>query len=49
MGDYAVRYPAQYIVLSLPQVCMLGPWNRLHLLVRSVVSPDHAKDLSRVL
>jgi hypothetical protein len=49
MGVYAVRYPAKYIVLSLPQVYMLGHWNRLHLLVRSVVSPNYAKDLSRVL
>jgi hypothetical protein len=49
MGIYAVRYPAKYIVLSLPQVYMLGHWNRLHLLVCSVVSPDNAKDLSRVL
>jgi hypothetical protein len=49
MGFYAVRYPAKYIVLSLLQVYMLGHWSRLHLLVRSVVSPDHAKDLSRVL
>jgi hypothetical protein len=49
MGVDAVRYPAKYIVLSLPQVYMLGHWNRLHLLVRSVVSPDHAANLSRVL
>jgi hypothetical protein len=49
MGVYAVRYPAKYIVLSLPQVYMLGHCSRLHLFVRSVVSPDHAKDLSRVL
>jgi hypothetical protein len=49
MGVYAVRYPAKYIVLSLPQVYMLGHWNRLRLLVRSVVSPDHAENLSRVL
>jgi hypothetical protein len=49
MGVYAVRYPAKYIVLSLPHVYMLGHWNHLHLLVRSVVSLDHAKDLSRVL
>jgi hypothetical protein len=50
MGVYAVRYPAKYIVLSLPQVYMLGHWNRLHLLiVRSVVSLDHAEVLSRVL
>jgi hypothetical protein len=49
MGVYAVRYPTKYIVLSLPQVYMVGHWNRLHLLVRSVVSFDHAEDLSRVL
>jgi hypothetical protein len=49
MGVYAVRYPAKYIVLSLPQVYMLGHWNCLHLLVCSVVSSDHAEDLSRVL
>jgi hypothetical protein len=49
MGVYAVKYPAKYIVLSLPQVYMLGYKNRLHLLVRSVVSSNHAKDLSRVL
>jgi hypothetical protein len=49
MGVYAVWYPAKYIVLSLPQVYILGQWNRLHLLVCSVVSPDHVKDLSRVL
>jgi hypothetical protein len=48
MGVYAVKYPTKYIVLSLPQVYMLGHWNCLHLLVRSVVSPDHAEDLSRV-
>jgi hypothetical protein len=47
MGVYAVRYLAKYIVLSLPQVYMLGHSNRL--LVHSVVSPDHAEDLSRVL
>jgi hypothetical protein len=45
MGVDDVRYPAKYIVLSLPQVYMLGHWNRLHLLVWSVVSPNHAKDL----
>jgi hypothetical protein len=39
MEVYAVRHPAKYIVLNLPQVYMLGRWNRLHLLVRSVVSP----------
>jgi hypothetical protein len=49
MGVYAVRYPAKYIVLSLPQIYILGHWNRLHLFVRSVVSPDHAENLSRVL
>jgi hypothetical protein len=49
MGVYAVGYPAKYIVLSLPQVYMLGHWNRLHLLVRSVASHNHAEDLSRVL
>jgi hypothetical protein len=49
MGVSAVRYPAKYIVLSLPQVYMLGHSNRLHLLVHSVVSSDHAKDLSKVL
>jgi hypothetical protein len=49
MGVYAVRYPAKNIVLSLPQVYMLGHWNDLHLLVRSMVSPDHAEDLSRVV
>jgi hypothetical protein len=49
MGLYAVRYPAKYIVLSIPQVYMLGHWNRLYLLVCSAVSPDHAKGLSRVL
>jgi hypothetical protein len=49
MGVYAVRYPAKYIVLSLPQVYMPGHWNRLHIIVRSVVSPDHAEHLSRVL
>jgi hypothetical protein len=49
MGVYAVRYPAKYIVPSLPQVYMLGHWNRLHLLVRSVVSSDYAEDLSGVL
>jgi hypothetical protein len=50
MGVYAVKYPTKYtIVLSLPQVYMLGHWNCLHLLVRSEVSPDHAEDLSRVL
>jgi hypothetical protein len=49
MGVYAVWYLAKYIVLNLPQVYMLGHWNRLHLLVHSVVSPDHAEDLSRVL
>jgi hypothetical protein len=49
MGVYAVKYPAKYIVLILPQVYMLGHWNRLHLLVRSVVSSNHAKGLSRVL
>jgi hypothetical protein len=49
MGVYAVRYPAKYIVLSLLQVYMLGHWNRLHLLVRSVLSPDHVEDLSRLL
>jgi hypothetical protein len=49
MGVYAVRYLAKYIVLSLPQVYMLEHLNRLHLLVRSVVSPGHAEDLSRVL
>jgi hypothetical protein len=49
MGVYAVKYPAKYIVLSLPQVYMLGHCNRLHLLVRSVVSPNYAEDLSRVL
>jgi hypothetical protein len=49
MGVYAVRYPAKYIVLSPPQVYMLEHWSRLHLLVHSVESPNHAKDLSRVL
>jgi hypothetical protein len=49
MGLYAVRYPAKYTVLSLLQVYVLGQWNRLHLLVHSVVSPDNAEDLSGVL
>jgi hypothetical protein len=49
MGVYAVKYPTKYIALNLPQVYMLGHWNCLHLLVRSVVSPDRAADLSRVL
>jgi hypothetical protein len=48
MGVYAVRYPSKYIELSLPQVYMLGHWNRLHLLVLRVVSPDHAKNLTTV-
>jgi hypothetical protein len=51
MGVYAIKYhiPTKYTILNLLQVYMLGHWNCLHLLVRSVVSPDHAKDLSRVL
>jgi hypothetical protein len=49
MGFYAVKYPTKYTVLNLPQVYMLGHWNCLHLLVRSVVSPDRAEDPSRVL
>jgi hypothetical protein len=47
MGVYANKYFNQVcIVLNLPQVCMLGHWESL--LVRSVVSVDCAKDLSRV-
>jgi hypothetical protein len=49
MGVYAVKYPTKYTVPNLPQVYMLGHWNCLHLLVRSVVSSDRAADLSRVL
>jgi hypothetical protein len=49
MGVYAVKYPTKYTVLNLPQVYMLGHWNCLHLLVRSVVSSDRAADLSKVL
>jgi hypothetical protein len=49
MGVYAVKYPTKYTVLNLSQVYMLGHWNCLHLLVRSVVSLDRAADLSRVL
>jgi hypothetical protein len=49
MGVHTASVPTKYIVLNLPQVIMLGHWNSLHLFVRSVVSPDCAEDLSRVL
>jgi hypothetical protein len=53
MGVDAVKYFNQVYSTestpNLPQVYMLGHWNCLHLLVRSVVSPNHAKHLSRVL
>jgi hypothetical protein len=49
MGVYAFKYPTKYTALNLPQVYMLGHWNCLHLLVRSVVSSDRAVDLSGVL
>jgi hypothetical protein len=49
MGVYAVKNSTKYTALNVPQVYMLGHWNCLHLLVRSVVSSDRAADLSRVL
>jgi hypothetical protein len=48
-GSMPSNIPTKYTVLNLPQVYMLGNKNCLHLLVRSVVSPDRAKDPSRVL
>jgi hypothetical protein len=51
MGVYAIRYPTKYIVLSLPQISLhvraLEPPTST--CPYSVVSPDHAEDLSRVL
>jgi hypothetical protein len=49
MGSMPSSVPTSYTVLNLPQVCMLGHSDNLHLLVRSVVSLDCAEDLSRVL
>jgi hypothetical protein len=49
MGVHTASVPTKYVILNLPQVIMLGHWNCLHLLVRSVVSPDYAEDRSTVL